>query len=138
MKIFLFIFILAEITLANEWIYDCTMNLSIPIQPNTVITNQKLIDCTEARIFWNYPMNSLTSVFSSKDNKPFQFCLINSNQIYFDIPVYRVEGNKETLVVKSDDNVCMQSDSLTNTVTIRFAAPKQMKYYGVFIDYSIQ
>ena len=138
MKILIFIFILAEIILANEWIYDCMMNLSIPIQPNTEITNQKLINCTEASIFWNYPMNNLTSVFSSKENKPFQFCLINSNQIYNDIPVYRVEENKETRVVKSDDNVCMQSDSLTNTVTLRFVGPKQMKYYGVFIQYSIQ
>jgi hypothetical protein len=138
MKKFIFIFILAEIILANEWIYDCMMNLSIPVQPNTVITNQKLINCTEASIFWNYPMNNLTSVFSSKENKPFQFCLINSNQIYNDIPVYRVEENQETRVVKSDDNVCMQSDSLTNTVTLRFVGPKQMKYYGVFIQYSIQ
>lgn len=138
MKKFIFIFILAEIILANEWIYDCMMNLSIPVQPNTVITNQKLINCTEASIFWNYPMNNLTSVFSSKENKPFQFCLINSNQIYSDIPVYRVEENNETRVVKSDDNVCMQSDSLTNTVTLRFVGPKQMKYYGVLIKYSIQ
>ena len=61
-----------------------------------------------------------------------------ANQIYNDIPVYRVEENQETRVVKSDDNVCMQSDSLTNTVTLRFVGPKQMKYYGVFIQYSIQ
>ena len=139
MKSVLIILILAAGLLAtdNEWVYNCTLNLVTPFdQSNTIVTNMKLHNCSEANIFWNYPMNNLTIVFTVPQSKPFQFCLINSDSIYDDIPVYRVTSSQETKVGKSSEKVCMQSDS-TNSLTLKLVGPPKMKYYGVFVDFSI-
>ena len=116
---------------------NCFMNLSTSSNPNSVITNEQLLNCTEASIFWNYPTNNLTIIFSSSHYKSFEFCLLQPNQIYKDIPVYRVVGQQETLVIKSEDKVCMSSDTKTDILTLKLIGPQQMHYYGVFIEYSI-
>ena len=117
---------------------NCFINLSTsPNTPNTVITNEQSINCTDASIFWNYPTNNLTIIFSSSQHESFEFCLLQPNQIYKDIPVYRVVGQQETLVVKSEEKVCMPSDTKTNILTLKLVGPQRMHYYGVFIEYSI-
>jgi hypothetical protein len=116
---------------------NCYTNLSTPPNTNTVITNEQSINCTDASIFWNYPTNNLTIIFSSSQHTSFEFCLIESNQIYKNIPVYRVVGEKETLVIKSENKVCMPSESQTNVLTLKLVGPQRMMYYGVFIQYSI-
>jgi len=117
---------------------NCFINLSTsPNTPNTVVTNEQSINCTDASIFWNYPTNNLTIIFSSSQHEPFEFCLLEPNQIYKDIPVYRVVDEQETLVVKSEEKVCMPSDTKTNILTLKLVGPQRMRYYGVSIDYSI-
>ena len=102
-------------------IANCYMNL----WPNVGnVSNDKLKNCTEAQIFWNYPANNLTVVFSAPKFKPFK--------------LYRVVGKQNSLVVKSKNNVCMNSDRLTKTLTLKFVGTKNPKYYGVLIEYSIQ
>jgi len=133
----IFLIITGLLTNGNGWALDCSLNVSTPSgQVNHVITNSEVLNCTEANIFWNYPMNNLTIVFSAPELKPFQFCLINSDSIYYDILVYHVENNQETKVIKSKNKVCMKSNT-GNTITLKLAAPTQMKYYGVFVDYTI-
>ena len=118
---------------------DCFLNLNIPSQQNTVITNEKLLNCTEASMFWNYPTNNLTIVFTSLHSDQFKFCLLKSNQIYSDIPVYRIQRDQEVLVTKSENKICMNSDeSEKSLLTLKLVGPKQMHYYGLLIDYSIE
>lgn len=139
MKSLIIIFCLVASLIAthNEWANDCSLNLSTPLnQPNTIVTNAKVLNCSEANIFWNYPMNNLTIVYSAPKSASFNFCLTNSNSIYPDIPVYHVVLNQETKVIKSSNKVCMKSDA-TKSLTLKLVGPPQMKYYGVFIDYSI-
>jgi hypothetical protein len=114
---------------------SCYMNL-LPDVGN--VSNDKLKNCPEAQIFWNYPDSNLTVLFSAPKLKPFKLCLINSNEIKYDILVYRVVGKQNSLVVKSNNNVCMHSDRLTKTVTLKFVGTGKPKYYGVLIEYSIQ
>ena len=141
MRIFILLTILMSslLPIDNQSVLDCSINLSTsPSQPNTLITNEKVVNCPRANIFWNYPTNNLTIVFSAPQSKPFQFCLIKSTEIYTDIPVYRLVNGQETLVVKSDTEVCMSSDRDVNTLTLKLVGPKKLKYYGVFIDFSLQ
>ena len=117
---------------------NCFINLSTsPNTPNTVITNEQSINCTDASIFWNYPTNNLTIIFASSQHESFEFCLLQPNQIYKDIPVYRLVDQQETIVVKSEEKVCMPSDTKTNILTLKLVGPQRMHYYGVFIEYSI-
>jgi hypothetical protein len=115
----------------------CSLILRPSSDTNSVITNEKLLNCTNAEIFWSYPRNNLTIIFSSSQRKSFKFCLLKPNEIYKDIPVYRVVGRKEKLVIKSENKVCMSSDSQTNILTLKLVGPRRMMYYGVFIRYSI-
>ena len=115
----------------------CQMTLTSGDKPNTVITNRQLLNCTEASIFWSYPLNNLTIEFSAPKSKPFSLCLLKSSQIYQDIPVYRIVGSKETLVTKSEKKVCMTSDRNVNKLTLKFVGPNILKYYGVYINFSI-
>ena len=131
----LFFLIAGSLAIDDIYVYGCTMNLS----PNVgMVSNEQLHNCTEAQIFWNYPQNNLTVVFSAPELKPFQVCLLKSHQIYYDILIYHIADKKETLVTKSVNKVCIQSESSTKTVTLKFAAPEVLKYYGIFIDYSVQ
>lgn len=116
-------------------IAHCYMNLWSDVRN---VSNDKLKNCTEAQIFWNYPTNNLTVVFSAPKFKPFKLCLINSLEIMDDIPVYRVVGKQNSLVVKSKNNVCMNSDMLKKTLTLKFVGTEKPKYYGVLIKYFIQ
>lgn len=117
----------------------CYLNLNIPSQPNTVITNEQVLNCTEVSMFWNYPTNNLTILFTSLHSNQFNFCLLKPNQIYSDIPVYRIEKGQEILVKKSSNKVCMKSDENEKSIlTLRLVAPERLHYYGVFIDYSIE
>ncbi len=116
---------------------NCFMNVNTPNDPNTVITNEKSINCTDALIFWSYPRDNLTIIFSSSQHESFEFCLLQPNKIYKDILVYRVVGQQETLVVKSEEKACMPSDTKTNILTLKLVGSPRMRYYGVFIDYSI-
>ncbi len=126
---------------------DNECRLILRTSGNTVITNEQLPnpDCTRALILWRYEFgrhgigrDNLTIIFSSSQHEPFEFCLLKANRIYFkDIPVYRVVGQQETLVVKSEEKVCMPSDSQTDSLTLKLVGPRQFTYYGVYIRYSI-
>ena len=125
---------------------DNECRLILRTSGNTVITNEQLPnpDCTRALILWRYEFgrhgigrDNLTIIFSSSQHESFEFCLLEPNQIYKDIPVYRVVDQQETLVVKSEEKLCMPSDTKTNILTLKLVGPQRMHYYGVFIDYSI-
>jgi len=141
MRVFLIliIFVFSSLLEINcqQWVTNCSMTLSTSFQPNTLITNEKLINCSEAHISWAYPGYNLTIVFTAPQSKPFEFCLLRPNQIYEDILIYRIVDEKETLVVKSDNKVCMKSNSDVNVLTLKFVAPTPPTYYLVFIDYSL-
>ena len=142
MKSILIVFILVAGLLAsrdNELVDRCKMNLSTPsAQPNTIVTNAKLHNCSEAIIFWNYPINNLTMFFTVPQSKPFQLCLTDLKKIPFDLPIYRKSpiSGQETKIGTSKSKVCMQSDS-TNSLTLKLVGPPKMKYYGVSVVYSI-
>ena len=97
----------------------------------------------EAKILWNYPINSLTLVFSAPKSKPFEFCLkdldyftnINKVKVNGDIKVYNGESNQELQITKGGNKVCWKS-GINKTFQLKLAASSQLKYYGVIIGIS--
>lgn len=139
MKVIIFIICFTDsLTSANPFDNGCSLTIVSAPDLNTFFSNNELLSCANASIFWSYPLGNLTTVFSADVNKTksFDFCLFNSLSIYNDIPVYRVQDGQEFKINKNNNKVCMQSDS-SNSVTLKLVGPKNLKYYGVFIDFGL-
>jgi hypothetical protein len=102
---------------------------------NTNLSNS----CSSVNIFWSYPMNNLTVVIETpytQQRQPYTIHL-HSRQLKSQIShIYRLLQGQEIERTKIGNTVIEKSDS-NYQVILKFQAPTQLKFYGLFIAYDI-
>jgi hypothetical protein len=123
----------------DDFHYGCTVYTSSANGVDTVQTSNKLIlDCRDdATIFWSYPKDNLQITFQADEtaSQPFTVCLHELEKIYNDISVVHLNNGQESPVDQFSS--CFDSDE-NNLVAVKLYGTKEMKYYGVFVKFSIQ
>lgn len=147
LNLILFAFILSECNTVfsqsdnlghSEWVFNCSM--TVASSDSFSISNEKLLKCKEASIFWSYPQYNMTIKFmaSANQDKSFKLCLTDTNYLYKDMPLYRLVDGKETRVDTNPDPICFNNDNGDKKiVTLKSVGPDKLHYYGELINFNI-
>ncbi|CAF1100572.1 unnamed protein product [Didymodactylos carnosus] len=101
------------------------------------IVNTSYYHCSEARIFWNYPMQNLTVTIESAN-------YTKSKQLYSVsltggmLPTYRIYPNgKEFLITNTTAEKIVEISDENYQVVLKFQGPKRLTFYGAEIEYQV-
>lgn len=116
---------------------DCYMTVYSTNGQNFEITNENLINCTSASIFWSYPSENMTAIFYGDASKSRSFKLCFQNAPYSDIFLYRWDGKQYDRINTDKVPICLNSDD-KNRVKVFYKGTGRVQYYGIFINYKIE
>jgi hypothetical protein len=143
---FTFISILISIHLAVSFsscarvsVNECFITVSCDTNKPFEISNKDFYNCSDASIFWSYPVSNMTIIFKYDQNSslPFNFCLTDLKSIYDDILLYGIADGEETKIDKILQKICFDSDK-NNSFGLKLVGPSSIYYYGVFIRYTLE
>jgi hypothetical protein len=141
---FVSIFISIHLTVSNSscaWVSvnECFITVSCDTDKAFEISNKDFYNCSDASIFWSYPVSNMTIIFRYDQNSssPFNFCLTDLKSIYDDILLYRITDGKESKIDKIQHKICFDSDK-NNSFGLKLVGPSSIYYYGVFIRYTLE
>ncbi|CAF4096520.1 unnamed protein product [Rotaria sp. Silwood2] len=120
----------------------CDIGVSVPgsCQESTLnLAQSKLVSCNSGSIFWNYPMNTLIVTFETPFTQKRQSFSIRLNKQQINQAISRVcqvspNGSSE---LKPIGNIITAKSDSNYQVVLKFEAPSTMRFYGVFIKYSV-